>query len=40
MFSLSGIAIPLQAVLLSGRVWPGRAGMAQGLLAFNFFFQC
>lgn len=39
MFSLSGIAIPLQAVLLSGRVWPGRAGMAQGLLAFKFFFQ-
>jgi len=34
MFSLSGIAIPLEVVLLSGHVWSGRVGMAQAFLAF------
>lgn len=36
---LSSIAMPLQAVLLSGCAWSGRAGMAQGLLAVQFSFQ-
>lgn len=39
MFALSGMAIPLQAVLLAGCVWAGRAGVAQGLHVLKFFFE-
>lgn len=38
MFALSGMAVPLQAVLLVGCVWAGRAGMDQGLHVLKFLF--